>query len=42
MQDDADNITRFLVLAMDPIIPRVDKPFKVRTLSFTVGISFTP
>lgn len=30
MQDEPDNITRFLVLARDPIIPRTDKLFKVR------------
>ncbi|GMH07177.1 hypothetical protein Nepgr_009017 [Nepenthes gracilis] len=28
IQDDPDSITRFLVLARDPIIPRTDKPFK--------------
>nr|GMD33505.1 arogenate dehydratase/prephenate dehydratase 1, chloroplastic-like isoform X1 [Ipomoea batatas]GMD33507.1 arogenate dehydratase/prephenate dehydratase 1, chloroplastic-like isoform X1 [Ipomoea batatas]GMD38476.1 arogenate dehydratase/prephenate dehydratase 1, chloroplastic-like isoform X1 [Ipomoea batatas] len=28
IQDDSDNVTRFLVLARDPIIPRTDKPFK--------------
>ncbi|KAG9139090.1 hypothetical protein Leryth_020773 [Lithospermum erythrorhizon] len=28
IQDDSDNITRFLVLARDPIIPGTDKPFK--------------
>ncbi|XP_031260931.1 arogenate dehydratase/prephenate dehydratase 1, chloroplastic-like [Pistacia vera] len=28
IQDDPDFLTRFLVLARDPIIPRTDKPFK--------------
>ncbi|CAI9105182.1 OLC1v1004046C1 [Oldenlandia corymbosa var. corymbosa] len=28
IQDDSDNITRFLMLAREPIIPGVDKPFK--------------
>ncbi|KAL8153170.1 hypothetical protein V2J09_010930 [Rumex salicifolius] len=28
IQDDPDSITRFIVLARDPIIPRTDKPFK--------------
>lgn len=28
-QDDSDNVTRFLMLAREPIIPRTDKPFKV-------------
>ncbi|GAA0147248.1 dehydratase [Lithospermum erythrorhizon] len=28
IQDDSDNITRFLMLARDPIIPGTDKPFK--------------
>ncbi|XP_022726516.1 arogenate dehydratase/prephenate dehydratase 1, chloroplastic-like isoform X2 [Durio zibethinus] len=32
IQDDSDNITRFLVLARDPIIPRTDKPFKATFL----------
>lgn len=32
LQDDCGNITRFLVLARDPIIPRTDKPFKVEKL----------
>lgn len=30
MQDDPDHITRFLVLARDPIIPKADKTFKVK------------
>lgn len=34
IQDDFDNVTRYLVLARDPIIPRTNKPFKVRG-SFT-------
>ncbi|CAN6871481.1 unnamed protein product [Brassica oleracea var. botrytis] len=28
IQDDAGNVTRFLMLARDPIIPRTDRPFK--------------
>ncbi|XP_047966648.1 arogenate dehydratase 2-like [Salvia hispanica] len=28
IQDDADNVTRFLMLAREPIIPGTDKPFK--------------
>lgn len=28
IQDDSDNVTRFLMLAREPIIPRTDKPFK--------------
>ncbi|PON62225.1 Bifunctional P-protein, chorismate mutase/prephenate dehydratase [Trema orientale] len=43
IQDDTDNITRYLVLARDPIIPRVDKPFKtsiVFTLDEGPGILF--
>lgn len=28
-QDDSDNITRFLVLAREPILPGTDRPFKV-------------
>ncbi|XWS69854.1 hypothetical protein CRYUN_Cryun04dG0213900 [Craigia yunnanensis] len=43
IQDDSDNITRFLVLARDPIIPRTDKPFKtsvVFTLEEGPGILF--
>lgn len=28
-QDDSDNVTRFLMLAREPIIPGTDKPFKV-------------
>ncbi|KAK9279481.1 hypothetical protein L1049_013160 [Liquidambar formosana] len=28
IQDDSDNITRFLMLAREPIIPGTDKPFK--------------
>ena len=34
LQDDLDNVTRFLMLAREPIIPRVDRPFKV-------GIAFS-
>ncbi|KAK6163260.1 hypothetical protein DH2020_000124 [Rehmannia glutinosa] len=29
IQDDSDNVTRFLMLAREPIIPGTDKPFKV-------------
>lgn len=28
IQDDSDNVTRFLILAREPIIPGTDKPFK--------------
>lgn len=28
IQDDPDNVTRFLMLAREPIIPRTDRPFK--------------
>lgn len=28
IQDDSDNVTRFLMLAREPIIPGIDKPFK--------------
>ncbi|XP_057790602.1 arogenate dehydratase 2 [Salvia miltiorrhiza] len=28
IQDDTDNVTRFLMLAREPIIPGIDKPFK--------------
>ncbi|ERN04920.1 arogenate dehydratase/prephenate dehydratase 2, chloroplastic [Amborella trichopoda] len=28
IQDDSDNVTRFLMLAREPIIPGVDRPFK--------------
>ncbi|KAK6933304.1 Prephenate dehydratase [Dillenia turbinata] len=28
IQDDSDNVTRFLMLARDPIIPGTDRPFK--------------
>ncbi|XP_030460451.1 arogenate dehydratase/prephenate dehydratase 1, chloroplastic-like isoform X1 [Syzygium oleosum] len=43
IQDDSDNVTRFLVLARDPIIPRTDKPFKtsiVFTLEEGPGVLF--
>ncbi|KAK9284679.1 hypothetical protein L1049_023855 [Liquidambar formosana] len=43
IQDDCDNITRFLVLARDPIIPRTNKPFKtsiVFTLEEGPGVLF--
>ena len=29
VQDDLDNINRFLILAREPIIPGIDKPHKV-------------
>lgn len=29
LQDDCDNVTRFLMLAREPIIPGTDRPFKV-------------
>jgi len=32
VQDDCDNVTRFLMLAREPIIPRNDRPFKVLLL----------
>ncbi|MBA0650666.1 hypothetical protein Goklo_018057, partial [Gossypium klotzschianum] len=35
VQDDCDNVTRFLMLAREPIIPGVEKPFKV-SLSMTI------
>ncbi|KAH7522931.1 hypothetical protein JRO89_XSUnG0086800 [Xanthoceras sorbifolium] len=41
--DDPDHITRFLVLARDPIMPRTDKPFKtsiVFTLDEGSGVLF--
>ncbi|TYI12723.1 hypothetical protein ES332_A08G007700v1 [Gossypium tomentosum] len=28
IQDDSSNVTRFVILARDPIIPRTDRPFK--------------
>ncbi|KAK4770210.1 hypothetical protein SAY87_030742 [Trapa incisa] len=43
IQDDLDSITRFIVLARDPIIPRTDKPFKtsiVFTLDEGPGVLF--
>ncbi|XP_052178401.1 arogenate dehydratase/prephenate dehydratase 1, chloroplastic-like isoform X1 [Diospyros lotus] len=43
IQDDSDNITRYLVLARDPIMPRADKPFKtsiVFTLEEGPGVLF--
>ncbi|KAF8043074.1 hypothetical protein BT93_A1426 [Corymbia citriodora subsp. variegata] len=43
IQDDSDNVTRYLVLARDPIIPRTDKPFKtsiVFTLEEGPGVLF--
>ncbi|OVA03387.1 Prephenate dehydratase [Macleaya cordata] len=43
IQDDSDNITRFLILAREPIIPRTDRPFKtsiVFTLEEGPGVLF--
>ncbi|KAI8006755.1 hypothetical protein LOK49_LG07G02592 [Camellia lanceoleosa] len=43
IQDDSDNITRYLVLARDPIIPSTNKPFKtsiVFTLEEGPGVLF--
>nr|XP_023920052.1 arogenate dehydratase/prephenate dehydratase 1, chloroplastic-like [Quercus suber] len=43
IQDDFDNVTRYLVLARDPIIPRTNKPFKtsiVFTLDEGPGVLF--
>ncbi|EFJ09454.1 hypothetical protein SELMODRAFT_184687 [Selaginella moellendorffii] len=43
IQDDSDNITRFLMLARDPVIPRNDRPFKtsvVFTLEEGPGVLF--
>lgn len=43
LQDDAGNVTRFLMLAREPIIPRNDRPFKtsiVFTLHETPGVLF--
>jgi len=39
IKDDFDTITRYLVLARDPIMPRTNKPFKVRDI-FTIEIMF--
>jgi hypothetical protein len=39
IKDDFDTITRYLVLARDPIMPRANKPFKVRDI-FTIKILF--
>ncbi|XP_042519667.1 arogenate dehydratase/prephenate dehydratase 1, chloroplastic [Macadamia integrifolia] len=43
IQDDSVNITRFLILAREPIIPRTDRPFKtsiVFTLEEGPGVIF--
>ncbi|CAN4083785.1 unnamed protein product [Withania somnifera] len=43
IQDDPDNITRFLILAREPIIPGTDKPYKtsiVFTLEEGPGVLF--
>ncbi|XP_068656612.1 arogenate dehydratase 2 [Aristolochia californica] len=43
IQDDSENVTRFLILAREPIIPRNDKPFKtsiVFTLEEGPGVLF--
>ena len=37
-QDDSDNITRFLMLAREPIIPGIDKPFKVSNIAHLLSI----
>lgn len=34
LQDDCDNVTRFLILAREPIIPGTDRPFKVNPANF--------
>ncbi|CAN1783794.1 Arogenate dehydratase/prephenate dehydratase 1, chloroplastic [Linum perenne] len=42
-EDDPDNVTRYLVLARDPIVPRTDKPYKtsvVFTLDEGPGVLF--
>ncbi|XP_058194007.1 arogenate dehydratase/prephenate dehydratase 1, chloroplastic isoform X2 [Rhododendron vialii] len=43
IQDDSDNVTRFLILAREPIIPGIDKPHKtsiVFTLEEGPGVLF--
>eukprot|EP01018_Ginkgo_biloba_P024684 Gb_06229 [translate_table: standard] len=43
IQDERDNVTRFLMLAREPIIPRADRPFKtsiVFTLEEGPGVLF--
>ena len=43
IQDDLDNVTRFLMLAREPVIPRNDRPFKtsiVFTLEEGPGVLF--
>ncbi|PIA57807.1 hypothetical protein AQUCO_00500019v1 [Aquilegia coerulea] len=43
VEDDSDNITRFLILAREPVIPRTDRPFKtsiVFTLEEGPGVLF--
>ncbi|CAM6010124.1 unnamed protein product [Sphagnum balticum] len=43
IQDDCDNVTRFLMLAREPVIPRNDRPFKtsiVFTLEEGPGVLF--
>ncbi|KAK1261260.1 hypothetical protein QJS04_geneDACA018010 [Acorus gramineus] len=43
IQDDSDNVTRFLILAREPIIPRTERPFKtsiVFTLEEGPGVTF--
>nr|KAJ0194035.1 hypothetical protein LSAT_V11C800422110 [Lactuca sativa] len=39
VQDDLDNITRFLILAREPIIPGIDKPQKVTFSTTTFYLS---
>uniref|UniRef100_A0A2N9I018 arogenate dehydratase n=1 Tax=Fagus sylvatica TaxID=28930 RepID=A0A2N9I018_FAGSY len=40
IQDDSDNVTRFLMLAREPIIPGTDKPFKFSSLEEGPGVLF--
>ncbi|KAI3761775.1 hypothetical protein L1987_52197 [Smallanthus sonchifolius] len=40
IQDDSDNITRFLMLARDPIIPGTDRPFKFFSLDEGPGMLY--
>nr|BCD59209.1 arogenate dehydrogenase [Bougainvillea peruviana] len=37
IQDDSGNVTRFVMLARDPIIPRTDRPFKTSIVFATQG-----
>ncbi|KAF9677948.1 hypothetical protein SADUNF_Sadunf08G0161000 [Salix dunnii] len=38
IQDDSDNVTRFLILAREPIIPGTDRPFKIFLISLFLEI----